>query len=295
MTTFLFDKTTRAIVQGITGRVGQTQTHWMLAAGTPVVAGVTPGRGGQVVEGLPVYDTVADAVRKEGANASVIFVPAMVARDAVIEAIDSGLQLIVVVTEHIPMRDTMEFKARAQRAGVTVIGPNCPGLFVPGVGKLGIMPASIFRGGMPEGVGVVGRSATLSYEVIANLTGAGLGQTAAVGIGGDPVVCTEFVEVLKLFEADPATKGVALVGEIGGSAEERAAAFITTMSKPVVALIAGRAVPPGRRFGHAGAIIRAGGGGAEQKIKALREAGATIADTPSQISGLLKQRINNQK
>ena len=291
MATFLLDKTTRAIVQGITGKVGQTQTHWMLAAGTPLVAGVTPGRGGQVVEGLPVYDTVADAVQQQAANASVIFVPAMAARDAVIEAIDSGLQLIVVVTEHIPMRDTMEFKARAHRAGVTVIGPNCPGLFVPGVGKLGIMPASIFRSATPDGVGVVGRSATLSYEVIANLTGAGLGQTAAVGIGGDPVVCTEFVEVLKLFEADPATRGVALVGEIGGSAEERAAAFIVTMSKPVVALIAGRAVPPGRRFGHAGAIIRAGGGGAEQKIKALQEAGATIADTPSQISGLLKQRL----
>jgi len=292
MATFLLNKSTRAIVQGITGKVGQTQTHWMLAAGTPLVAGVTPGRGGQVVEGLPVYDTVADAVRIEGANASVIFVPAMVARDAVIEAIDSGLQLIVVVTEHIPMRDTMELKARARHAGVTVIGPNCPGLFVPGVGKLGIMPASIFRTGTPEGVGVVGRSATLSYEVIANLAGAGLGQTAAVGIGGDPVVCTEFVEVLKLFEADPATQGVALVGEIGGSAEERAAAFIATMSKPVVALIAGRAVPPGRRFGHAGAIIRAGGGGAEQKIMALREAGVIIADTPSQIPGLLKQCLN---
>ncbi len=224
MTTFMLDKSTRAIVQGITGKVGQTQTHWMLEAGTPLVAGVTPGRGGQIVDGLPVYDSVADAVLKEGANASVIFVPALVARDAVIEAINGGLQLIVIVTEHIPMRDTMEFKARAHRAGVTVIGPNCPGLFVPGVGKLGIMPASIFRSGTPEGVGVVGRSATLSYEVIANLAGAGLGQTAAVGIGGDPVVCTEFVEVLKLFEADPATRGVALVGEIGGSAEERAAA-----------------------------------------------------------------------
>jgi succinyl-CoA synthetase alpha subunit len=291
MATFFLDKSTRAIVQGITGRVGQPQTHWMLAAGTSLVAGVTPGRGGQIVEGLPVYDTVEEAVQNEGANASVIFVPAVAARDAVIEAIDSGLQLIVVVTEHIPMRDTMEFKARASCAGVTVIGPNCPGLFVPGVGKLGIMPASIFRVGTPEGVGVVGRSATLSYEVIANLAEAGLGQTAAVGIGGDPVVCTEFVEVLKLFEADPATKGVALVGEIGGSAEERAAEYIATMGKPVVALIAGRAVPPGRRFGHAGAIIRAAGGGAEQKIMMLREAGVTIADTPSQIPGLLKQRL----
>jgi succinyl-CoA synthetase alpha subunit len=291
MAAFWVDKSTRAIVQGITGKVGQAQTHWMLEAGTPLVAGVTPGRGGQIVEGLPVYDTVAEAVRNEGANASVIFVPAVAAREAIIEAIDSGLQLIVVVTEHIPMRDTMELKARSRHAGVTVIGPNCPGLFVPGVGKLGIIPASIFRMATQQGIGVVGRSATLSYEVIANLTGAGLTQTAAVGIGGDPVVCTEFVEVLKLFEADPATKGVALVGEIGGLAEERAADFIATMSKPVVALIAGRAAPPGRRFGHAGAIIRAGSGGVEQKIRMLREAGVTIADTPLQIPELLKQRL----
>jgi succinyl-CoA synthetase alpha subunit len=291
MAAFWVDKSTRAIVQGITGRVGQTQTHWMLAAGTPLVAGVTPGRGGQIVEGLPVYDTVAAAVKNEGANASVIFVPAVAARDAVIEAIEGGLQLIVIVTEHIPMRDTMELKRRARRAGVTVIGPNCPGIFVPGVGKLGIIPANIFSSRNQYGVGVVGRSATLSYEVIANLTEAGLDQTAAVGIGGDPVVCTEFVEVLKLFEADPGTKGVALVGEIGGSTEERAAEFIATMKKPVVALIAGRAAPPGKRFGHAGAIIRAGGGGVEQKIRMLREAGVTIADSPSQIPGLLKQRL----
>jgi succinyl-CoA synthetase alpha subunit len=291
MAAFWVDKSTRAIVQGITGKVGQTQTHWMLAAGTPLVAGVTPGRGGQIVEGLPVFDSVAGAVQNEGANASVIFVPAVAARDAVIEAIDNGLQLIVVITEHIPMRDTMELKRRAHRAGVRVIGPNCPGLFVPGVGKLGIMPASIFRSTMQDGVGVVGRSATLSYEVIANLTEAGFSQTAAVGIGGDPVVCTEFVEVLKLFEADPATKGVALVGEIGGSTEERAAEYIASMTKPVVALIAGRAAPPGRRFGHAGAIIRAGGGGVEQKIRMLRDAGVTIAESPSQIPELLKQRL----
>jgi len=289
MATYWIDKSTRAIVQGITGKVGQAQTHWMLEAGTPLVAGVTPGRGGQVIEGLPVFNSVDEAVQKEGANASAIFVPASAAREAVLEAIESRLQLIVVITEHIPMRDTMELKARARSAGVTVIGPNCPGLFVPGVGKLGIMPASIFCQGTPQGVGVVGRSATLSYEVIANLTEAGLGQTAAVGIGGDPVVCTEFVEVLKRFEADPMTKGVVLVGEIGGSAEERATSFIVTMHKPVVSLIAGQALPPGRRFGHAGAIIRAGGGGAGQKIKALREAGVTIADSPSQIPALMKQ------
>jgi succinyl-CoA synthetase alpha subunit len=288
MTTLLIEKETRAIVQGITGKVGQAQTHWMLQAGTPLVAGVTPGRGGQQVEGLPVYNTVSEAMREQGAQASVVFVPAIAARDAVIEGIDAGLRLIVIVTEHIPMRDTMEIKARARTARTTVIGPNCPGIFVPGVGKLGIMPASIFT---PGGIGVVGRSATLSYEVIANLTEAGLGQTAAVGIGGDPVVCTEFTDVLKLFEADPATQAIALVGEIGGSAEERAAEIIAKMTKPVVALIAGRAAPPGRRFGHAGAIIRAGTGEAEHKIKALSAAGASIANTPAEIPVLLKQRL----
>ena len=288
MATILLNQETRAVVQGITGQVGQAQTHWMLEAGTRLVAGVTPGRRGQQVEGLPVYDTVAEAVQEKEANASVIFVPAAFARDAAFEAIDAGLRLIVIVTEHIPMRDTMEIKTRARIAGTTVIGPNCPGIFVPGVGKLGIMPASIFRKGS---IGVVGRSATLSYEVIANLTEAGLGQTATVGIGGDPVVCTEFTQVLRLFEADTATRGVVLVGEIGGSAEEQAAEFIATMTKVVVALIAGRAVPPGRRFGHAGAIVRAGGGGAQQKIEALYKAGASIANAPSEIPALLKARL----
>jgi succinyl-CoA synthetase alpha subunit len=288
MATILLDPETRAVVQGITGKVGQVQTHWMLQAGTRLVAGVTPGRSGQQVEGLPVYGTVAEAVEKQAANASVIFVPAPFARDAAFEALDAGLRLIVIVTEYIPMRDTMEIKARARWAGATVIGPNCPGIFVPGVGKLGIMPANIFRQG---DIGVVGRSATLSYEVIGNLTDAGLGQRAAVGIGGDPVVCTGFADVLKLFEGDEATQAVVLVGEIGGSAEEQAAEYIATMSKPVVALIAGRAASPGRRFGHAGAIIRAGSGGAAQKISALHEAGASIAETPAEIPALLKRRI----
>jgi succinyl-CoA synthetase alpha subunit len=284
----LLDRETRAIVQGITGRVGRAQTYWMLQAGTPLVGGVTPGRGGGQVEGLPVYNTVIEAVEKVRANASVIFVPAPFARGAAFEALDAGLKLIVIVTEHIPMRDTMEIKARARWAGATVIGPNCPGIFVPGVGKLGIMPANIFHVGR---VGVVGRSATLSYEVIGNLTNDGLGQTAAIGIGGDPVVCTGFSNVLKLFETDAATQAAVLVGEIGGSAEEQAAEFIATMSKPVVAFIAGRAAPPGRRFGHAGAIIRAGSGGAEGKINALRKAGASIVDTPADIPALLKERM----
>ena len=286
--TVLLDEDTRVVVQGITGRVGRAQTHWMLKAGTRLVAGVTPGRGGREVEGLPVYGRVREAVEKENANASVIFVPPLSAKEAAFEALDAGLRLIVIVAEHIPMRDTMEIKARSRLAGATIVGPNCPGVFVPGVGKLGIMPANIFRRG---NIGVVGRSATLSYEVIGNLTVAGLGQTAAVGIGGDPVVCTEFTDVLQLFEADPATQGIVLVGEIGSSAEERAAEYISTMRKPVVALIAGRAAPPGRRFGHAGAIIRAGSGGAAQKIDVLREAGATIADTPAEIPALLKGRL----
>lgn len=288
MGTILLSKETRAIVQGITGKVGRVQTHWMLRAGTPLVGGVTPGRGGQRIEGLPVYNTVAEAVCEVKANASIIFVSAPFAREAALEAIAAGLELIVIVTEYMPMRDTMEVKAHSRAARTTVIGPNCPGVFVPGTGKLGIMPESIFRKGS---IGVVGRSATLSYEVIANLTDVGMGQTAAVGIGGDPVVCTEFVEILRLFEADEATQGVALIGEIGGSAEERAAEFISTMRKPVVALIAGRSAPPGRRLGHAGAIVRSGEGGAQHKVDTLREAGALIADSPAEIPVLLKRRL----
>jgi succinyl-CoA synthetase alpha subunit len=288
MTHILLNENTRAIVQGITGKVGQAQTRWMLDAGTSIVAGVTPGKGGQRFEGLLVYDTVVEALAHEGANASVIFVPAAFTRQAAFEAIDANLDLVVIVTEHIPIRDTLEIKARAHRSGTWVIGPNCPGILVPGIGKLGIMPQSIFT---PGSIGVVGRSATLCYEVIGDLTDAGLGQTVAVGIGGDPVVCTEFSEVLHLFEEDPDTLGIVLIGEIGGSAEERAADQIRTMHKPVVALIAGRSAPPGRRFGHAGAIVREGSGGAVQKIKALSEAGVTIAETPAEIPGLLKQRL----
>jgi succinyl-CoA synthetase alpha subunit len=288
MAHILLNKKTRAIVQGITGRVGQAQTRWMLEAGTAVVAGVTPGKGGQVIEGLPVYNNVAEAVAQEGANASVIFVPAASARQAAFEAIDAQLDLVVIVTEHIPIRDTLEIKLRSRRTGTTVIGPNCPGILVPGIGKMGIMPQSLFT---PGSIGVVGRSATLSYEVIANLTDAGLGQTVAVGIGGDPVVCTEFSDILRLFEEDPDTHGVVLIGEIGGTAEERAVDQIRRMHKPIVAFIAGRSAPPGRRFGHAGAIVRAGSGGADQKIAVLKEAGVCIAETPARIPDLLKQRL----
>jgi len=288
MAHILLTNQTRAIVQGITGRVGQIQTRWMLEAGTPIVAGVTPGKGGQVIEGLQVFDAVAEAVAREGANASVIFVPAGYALQAAFEAMDAHLDLVVIVTEFIPIRDTLQIKLRSRLSGTRVVGPNCPGILVPGIGKLGIMPQNIFTQGK---IGVVGRSATLSYEVIANLTEAGLGQTAAIGVGGDPVVCTEFSDVLHLFEEDPDTQGVVLIGEIGGTAEERAVDQIRRMHKPVVAFIAGRSAPPGRRFGHAGAIVRAGHGGAEQKIKLLEEAGVAIAETPSEIPDLLKQRL----
>lgn len=261
-------------------------------AGTPLVAGVTPGRSGQIIEGLPVYDTVAETIAYHETNASVIFVPAPYARDAAFEAIQAGLQLVVIVTEHIPVRDTMEIMRLAQFYGTAVIGPNSPGIFIPSIGKLGILPESIFRKGR---IRVIGRSATLSYEVIANLTAAALGQTAAIGVGGDPVVCTEFSKVLELFEVDQETAAVVLVGEIGGSAEEQAADFISRMSKPVVALIAGKAAPPGKRFGHAGAMIRASGGSAQHKIDTLRQAGATIAGSPSEIPTLLKERLENKE
>lgn len=277
---------TRAVVQGITGKVGRAQTHWMVASGNLLAAGVTPGKGGQEVEGLPVYNSVDEAVTAQDVNTSVIFVPPLGVLGAVCEAIDAGIKLIVIVTEYVPIRDTLIIRRRAKLAGVQIIGPNCPGLFVPGLGKLGIMPASIFREG---GIGVVGRSATLSYEVIGNLTNAGYGQTAAVGIGGDPVICCEFIDTLPLFENDPLTEAVVMVCEIGGSAEERACDFIRTMKKPVIALVSGRSLPPGKRFGHAGAIVSATDGSAENKVKALEGAGVTIAETPAQIPVILKQ------
>jgi len=284
----LLDENTRGIVQGITGRIGRVQTKWMLEYGTKLVAGVTPGKGGQRVEGLPVYNTVREAVEKHGANASVIFVPAPFAKEAALEAIEASLKLVVIITEFMPIHDTMEIKRRAKLAGVRVLGPNCPGLLTPGVGKLGIMPGNLFTAGP---IGIVGRSATLSYEIAGMLTEAGLGQSTAVGIGGDPVMCTSFLDVLELFEADEHTAAVVMIGEIGGTAEEEAAAFIGRMSKPVVAFIAGRAAPPGKRLGHAGAIIRSGEGTAEAKIAALADAGAAIAESPSQVLSLLKEMV----
>jgi len=285
MKLFGIDYPLRGIVQGATGTVGRKQTKWMREAGTNLVAGVTPGKEGQEVEGLPVYSRVVDTVEKLGANASVIFVPPPFVYSAACEAMAAGIRFIVIVTEYVPVRDALEIRERAKYMDVTVIGPNCPGMFVPGHGKLGIMPANIFVNGT---IGVVGRSATLSYEVVGNLSAAGFGQRAAIGIGGDPVACTGFVPVLQWFEQDSGTQAVALIGEIGGYAEEQAAAFIKTMSKPVVGLIAGRYAPPGKRFGHAGAIIRANSGGPEAKVKALEAAGVRVGVSPAELPGMLR-------
>ncbi len=288
----LLDSNTRAIVQGITGRIGSVQTKWMLECGTRLVGGVTPGKGGQEVHGLPVFDTVRQAVDATGANASVIFVPAPGALMAALDAIDAGLKLVVIITEHVPTHDSIAIKQMARRAGAWVLGPNCPGLLTPGVGKLGIMPVNLFK---PGPVGVAGRSATLSYEIAGNLTLAGLGQSTAVGIGGDPVTGTRFVDVLRLFEADPQTEAVVMVGEIGGSAEEEAAELIPQMKKPVVAFIAGRAAPAGKKLGHAGAIIRSGEGGAASKMRTLERAGAAVVAAPSQIADLVNQAIATKR
>jgi succinyl-CoA synthetase alpha subunit len=284
----LLDHSLRGIVQGITGRIGSVQTKWMLEYGTCLVAGVTPGKGGQEVEGLPVYDTVSEAKTRHGATASVVFVPAPFAMAAMDEALEAGIKLVVVITEHVPVHDSLRMKRRADECGAWMLGPNCPGLLTPGVGKLGIMPGNLFS---PGPVGLVGRSATLTYEVAGNLSAAGYGQSTAVGVGGDMVTGTRFADVLKLFEADQSTDAVVMVGEIGGTAEEEAARFIPVMSKPVVALIAGRAAPPEKKLGHAGAIIRGGQGSPQSKLEALQAAGVVIADSPAEVGRILKSRL----
>ncbi len=284
----LLDSDTRAIVQGITGRIGSMQTKWMLEYGTSIVGGVTPGKGGQEVHGVPVYDSVAEAVSETEANASVSFVPAPHVKEAAFEALDNGLKLLAIITEFVPVHDSLAIKNRAKKAEAWIIGPNCPGLLTPGVGKLGIMPGNLFREGH---IGLAGRSATLSYEVAGHITAAGRGQSTAVGIGGDVVTGARFLDILRLFEADAQTEAVVTVGEIGGDSEEEAAIYIPRMTKPVVAFIAGRAAPPGKRLGHAGAIIRGGEGTAEGKIEALRRAGVAIAASPAQIPDLLSELL----
>jgi len=286
----LIGEDTRVLVQGITGRIGSIQTRLMLDYGTKIVAGVTPGKGGQEVWGVPVYDSVKEAKEKHNINTSVIFVPARFVKESCFEAIDAGIKLVVLVTEHTPVYDTMQIKAHAEANEAVVIGPTTPGIISPAHGvKVGILPGNMF---CPGSVGVISRSGTLTYEIAANLCDAGIGQSSAVGMGADPVVCTNLVDLLKLFNEDDETKVVVIVGEVGGVQEEVAAQFIKEeMSKPVVAYIAGRYVPPGKRMGHAGAIVERGRGSAESKIKALREANVRVADMPEEVVQLVKEAL----
>jgi succinyl-CoA synthetase alpha subunit len=275
----LVDRETRLLVQGITGREGSFHTQQMVDYGTTVVSGVTPGGKGKNVSGVPVFDTVAEAVAETEANVSIIFVPARFAPDAIYEAVDNGLPLVVCITEGIPVADMVPIYAHVRNRGARLLGPNCPGLITPGEAKVGIMPGFIHT---PGPVGVVSRSGTLTYEVVDALSRAGIGQSTAVGIGGDPVIGMSFIDVLGLFEADPATEAIVLIGEIGGADEENAARFIEEhVTKPVVAFIAGRTAPPGKRMGHAGAIISGGTGTAAEKVAALERAGVRVVDRPS--------------
>jgi len=287
--TLLVGKQTRAIVQGITGNQGSFHTKLMREYGTQIVAGVTPGKGGTSTQGVSVYDTVAAALERTDANASIIFVPAPFAKEAGMEAIDAGLNPVVIITEMIPARDSMVLMAYAKEHGATIIGPNTPGVITPGEAKLGIMPGDVFS---PGGVGVASISGTLTYEIASYLTRAGIGQSTCLGIGGDPITGLNFVDVLKMFRDDKSTDAVVLIGEIGGSAEEDAADFIedTKYAKPVAAYVAGRAAPPGKRMGHAGAIITGTEGTADAKMKRFREVGVRVAEVPSELPRLLQQQ-----
>jgi succinyl-CoA synthetase alpha subunit len=283
----LVDKNTKLLVQGITGNVGEFHARKSIEYGTQVVAGCTPGKGGQKVidDRVPVYDTVEGAVRETGANASVIFVPPPFAADAIMEAADAEVPLIVCITEGVPVRDMIRVKRYLEGKSSRLIGPNCPGVITPDQCRIGIMPGYIHT---PGKIGVVSRSGTLTYEAVHQLTAEGLGQTTAIGIGGDPVNGTNFVDALELFNSDPLSEGIVLIGEIGGSAEEEAAAYIkANVKKPVVSFIAGRTAPPGKRMGHAGAIISGGKGTAEDKLAALEDAGVRIAETPSDIGATM--------
>jgi succinyl-CoA synthetase alpha subunit len=281
----LVDNNTRLLVQGITGREGTFHTLQMLDYGTNVVGGVVPGKGGQVFEpgthDIPIFNTAVEAVAATGANASIIFVPAKFAPDAMYEAADAGVPLVVCLTEHIPVLDMISVRSYLDRKNIRLLGPNCPGLITPGQAKVGIIPGSIVT---PGNVGVVSRSGTLTYEVVFALTQRGIGQSTCVGIGGDPIQGMNFIDVLQMFEADPETEQVIMIGEIGGNAEEKAAAYIADhMTKRVTSFIAGRTAPPGRRMGHAGAIVEGKSGTAEGKIEALQAAGVKVADNPDQI------------
>ncbi|WP_299263494.1 succinate--CoA ligase subunit alpha [Halorientalis sp.] len=279
----LVDEETRVVVQGITGGEGKFHTEQMLDYGTNVVAGAVPGKGGQNVAGVPVYDTVGEAAREENANAAVVFVPPAFAADACFEALDAPVDLVVAITEGIPTQDMSRVYRKLQETDTHLVGPNCPGVITPGVAKLGILPGNIFSSG---NVGLVSRSGTLTYQVVDNLTERGLGQTTAIGIGGDPIIGTDFVDTLELFEADPDTHAIVMCGEIGGEDEEEAARYIgQNMDTPVVGFIAGRTAPPGKRMGHAGAIVSGSGTGtAQSKIDALENAGTPVGDTPEEVA-----------
>lgn len=285
----LVGKNTRLVVQGFTGSEGSFHAGQMIEYGTHVVGGVTPGKGGQTHLERPVFNTVADAVSEEGANTSVIFVPPPFAADAIIEAALSDIKVIICITEGIPIQDMVKAKQVCNNNGTTLVGPNCPGVITPGEAKVGIMPGAIFT---PGNVGLISRSGTLTYEAVDQLTKAGLGQSTAIGIGGDPVIGTNHTDAVKLFQNDPDTESIVLIGEIGGSAEEDAAAYIKEhVTKPVVAFIAGSTAPPGRRMGHAGAIISGGKGTAADKKQALKDAGVTVAESPAEIGVTLKNLL----
>lgn len=285
----LVNSQTRVLVQGITGRDGSFHAKSMRADGTNIVGGVTPGKAGMDVDGMPVFNSVADCRAKTDANCAVIFVPAKFAMGAVREATDAGIPLVICITEGVPVNEMIDMYAYVREKGVTLIGPNCPGLISPGQCKVGIMPAKIHKQG---NIGVISRSGTLTYEVVYSLTSAGMGQSTCIGIGGDPIVGTGYIDLLKQFEADSGTAGVVLIGEIGGDEEESAAAYIAEhMSKPVVSFICGRTAPPGKRMGHAGAIISGGKGTPEAKIKAFNDAGVEVADRPDEIPGMLRSKL----
>ena len=288
----LVDSNTRLVVQGITGREGSFQTRRCIEYGTKVAAGVTPGRGGETAEGVPVFNTVREAVDQAGANCSLIFVPAAAAADAILEAADAGVAVIICITEGIPTQDMLTVRHYLQPQGVRLVGPNCPGVISPGQARVGIMPGDVFS---PGTVGVVSRSGTLVYEAVAQLTELGIGQSTCVGVGGDPIIGTTPVEAIRLFDADPDTSAVVFVGEIGGVAEQEAADYIANhMGKPVIAFVAGSTAPPGRRMGHAGAIIAGASGTARAKKEALAACGATIVDSPADI-GAVTRRVLRER
>lgn len=285
----LVDKSTRVLCQGITGKAGRFHTQQCIAYGTQVVGGVTPGKGGEVIDGVPVFDTVDEAVRKTGADATMIFVPPAFAADAILEAADAHVRLIVAITEGIPVLDMVRVHDLLGDSPSTLIGPNCPGVITPGECKIGIMPGYIHRRGS---IGVISRSGTLTYEAVWQLTRLGLGQSTCVGLGGDPIVGTSFVDLLRMFADDPQTEGVLVIGEIGGTAEEEAATFVSqSLGKPVAAFIAGRTAPPGKRMGHAGAIISGGKGTAAEKIAALETAGIVVAQSPADMGAAMQRAI----